>query len=715
MIFTVSMRSITLKALVWLALGLLTVPTALRAQTLDDVDVRSQGDQRIVRIRLNASVHLVQLSPSGPSDQFTLQYELLQADENVIKQMTAESRTLPAADGLPAIAISVQPDPGIRARKLLIRLSQPLVLQARQGANSRSLELVIRVATAAEPSPVAAPQAAPEPDKASPEVEADAAVLMAKAREALAVRQADAAVDHLNALLKLPPNSHSVAAQELIGQAWELGENPTRARVEYSLYLKLYPHAEGATRVTQRLTALGGPVGQAADGQTSAAATQNAPKPWSGSIAQYYYGGKAKSKSLVNIATGIDQATISHTTESAVVTSLDLSGRLVGEGAEYRAVVRGSGSTNLLQGGHSSNSIGAVYAEYRRNGEGLAVRAGRQSPISGGLLGLFDGVSMAYPIAQGLKLDVMGGVPASALVSAPGERLFAAVLEADTFAEHWGGNFYLLNQSTEGITNRRALGAEIRYAGEQWSLNTMADFDAVFKMLNALSVHGSVQLPQQTTVTMLVDERRAPSLQLTNALISSGAASLKTLLQVQSLAQVQQSALNTSAIARQLLISASRPLNPQWQLSGDLRYSAIGALPQVGDFEAQPATGGQFSLGSQLTGTNLYSQRDINNFNLSVMSTPFFKGVQFSYNNLTGLREGQDLTFEPSVRLYMQRDKQDVKLMRFGPGARLSWRYSQRSSLLGELLYEYARSDGPTNHDHSSSVFFYLGYRHELF
>jgi hypothetical protein len=438
-------------------------------------------------------------------------------------------------------------------------------------------------------------------------------------------------------------------------------------------------------------------------------------KPWSGSIAQYYYGGKSKNTSLVNIATGIDRATLSKTTESSVVTSVDVTGRLVGEGNETRAVVRGSQSKNLLSTGHSSSSIGSVYVEHRRGNNGLAVRVGRQSPISGGLLGLFDGVSLAIPVA-GMKLDVMGGVPASALVSAPGERLFATVLEADQIAERFGGNFYLLDQSTQGITNRRALGSELRYAGDEWSSNVLLDYDAVFAKLNALSLHGSVQLAAQTTVTMLVDMRRAPSLQLSNALISSGSASLRDLLDSgKSLDDIRRAALDTSAIARQWLISVSRPFDQRWQVAMDLRYSAVGALPQVGDFEATDATGAQYSFSAQVTGTNLYSQRDINNFNLSVMSTPFFNGAQFSYNNLTGMWENNDLSVEPSIRVYAQRNKQQEKLLRIGPGVRLTYRQSARSSLLGELLYETSRTDGPTNHESSNSIFFYVGYRYELF
>jgi len=152
----------------------------------------------------------------------------------------------------------------------------------------------------------------------------------------------------------------------------------------------------------------------------------------------------------------------------------------------------------------------------------------------------------------------------------------------------------------------------------------------------------------------------------------------------------------------------------RWQLGMDLRYSEIGALPAVGLFEATPATGAQYGASALLTGTNLYSTRDINTFSASVLSSPTLKGTQIAYSNLTGLR-GDTFTVEPSLRLYVQNSNDGVKTQRITPGLRVSYKYSQRASLLGETLFERSKTDGPNNHDSSSSVFFYVGYRYELF
>jgi hypothetical protein len=771
------------KAAVW-ALGLpcwmllwavlYTAPWApAQAQTIDDIGLLSQGGERgantpgqgrVVRLRFNATVRFVDQRPSAtasPSDRYVVRFDLLNADDTVLRQSADEFRNLPASAGVPAIAFSYTPSLGRRTREITLQLEAPQALRVRQGPDTRSLEIVLPavvaapqaggkpanagaaaggVAGAAASAPAPSPAIAPPPEAQAslqPEVENEASEKLRRAQAVLlASGPVDEALSLLNDILKLPPNLQSQAAQELIGQAWERAGSPVRAKAEYQLYLRLYPGTDGAARVGQKLAAMG--VGAAPGTGTAQAATDSAapntsdsgpagtaaaagsnPKAFSGSIAQYYYGGKAKSRSLVNIAAGIDQATLSRSTESSIVTSLDLAAQIaVDEGSEARAVVRGTGGKNLLQGGHSSSSISSAYVDYRRGGfDGLALRVGRQSPISGGLLGLFDGVSAMVPLTPGVKLDLMGGVPANTLVTAAREKLVAAVLEVDGLVERMGGSLYLMNQTTEGITNRQALGGELRYAGERWSLSSLLDYELRFKALNALSVHGSMQLANDLTLTALIDERRAPMLQLTDALISSGGTSLRVLLETKTRAELQEAALGTSAKARQFMLSLAYTLNRQWQASTDLRYSAIGALPAIpgeASFEATPATGGQITWSAQAVGTNLYSKHDINNFGVSVTRTPSFRGMQFSYNNLGSFGEGGIMTLEPSIRLYTQTG--ESKLTRWGPALRSTYKFSRRASLMAEVLVESSRGQSAqSNSDNTQSSFFYVGYRYELF
>jgi hypothetical protein len=360
------------------------------------------------------------------------------------------------------------------------------------------------------------------------------------------------------------------------------------------------------------------------------------------------------------------------------------------------------------------SSLNSVYVDYRNLQAKVDWRVGRQSAVGGSLFGLFDGVSMTMPVASKYKFSAMVGAPANTLVSAPSQRLLGVMLEGDSLFEHWGGNVSLVDQTTEGISDRRAVGLEARYFGESVSMFTQVDYDLNFRALNAVTFQGSGQGPLDTTLTVLFDNRKAPSLQLSDALISSGTTSLKTLLQLRSLAEVQTMALGTAAQARQALFSVTRAISPKWQGSVDLRYSDVGALPKVGDFEAMPATGGQVNVGLQLTGSNVYSSRDIVGINLSVLKSDTLRGTQLALNNMTGLRDNK-LSLEPSIRFYTQTDNTGTKVLRVSPGVRLSYKLSDRASLTGETIYEKSKTDGVTNHEDSSSVFFYAGYRYDFF
>jgi tetratricopeptide (TPR) repeat protein len=590
-------------------------------------------------------------------------------------------------------------------------------------ASAQLAATTVAAASTAEnvaPAPVASAPVAPGPQ---PQVETNVAdldgqgaALLAKAQTAFNERRFQDAIDATNQALMLPPNPSTPAAQELIALAWEGLDRPDKARAEYQLYQKLYPQGEAAQRVAQRLAVLGA-ASVVAKADTTGLKADKKRLSATGSVSQYYYGGQTKTDSLVNIATGIDQSTLTRTNQSVLVSSWDATGRYETDESITKLIMRGSHSDNLATSSAQTSAtqglISAAYVDYRDIKSRMDFRVGRQSAIGGSLFGLFDGVSMAMPIAENYKVDAMMGVPANTLVNAPQQTMAGVMLEADNLFEHWGGNLSLVEQTSEGISDRRAIGAEVRYFGESLSMFTQMDYDINFNEINALTLQGSFMGPYDTTITMLVDDRKAPSLQLSDALISLGGTSLKTLLQTRSLAEVQSSALATAAKAQQAMVSFSRALSPKWQGSMDLRYSDVGALPAVGNFQAQPATGAQYNVSFQLTGSNLYSSRDINGFNVSQVTSDTMNGTQFAYNNLTGFM-GTRMSLEPSIRYYTQSDNTQTKVSRISPGLRVSYKLSDRASVMAEGIYETSQTDGVTNHESSESYFFYFGYRYDF-
>jgi len=79
---------------------------------------------------------------------------------------------------------------------------------------------------------------------------------MEQGRDALAAKTNEAATEALNKLLLLPPNDYTQDGQEWIGVARDRSGQDDKAKVEYDLYLRMYPDGPGAARVAQRMTGL---------------------------------------------------------------------------------------------------------------------------------------------------------------------------------------------------------------------------------------------------------------------------------------------------------------------------------------------------------------------------------------------------------------------------------------------------------------------------
>ena len=567
---------------------------------------------------------------------------------------------------------------------------------------------------ATPPAPIPAPPRVTElppvtPAPAAPtEVEGRAAELLAAARTALAAGANDAATERLNQALMLPPNRYSEEAQELAGVARERGGEISKARAEYELYLKLFPDGEGAARVRARLAALAAPEVPAAP------RPERAPvRAVTGTLSQYYYGGRTKVETAFNTPTSVDRASFSAVDQSALVTNLDLTLRNRTESSDQRFVVRNTNSYSFLETQDSYNRLNAAYYDYRGLQNSFTTRIGRQTGLTGGLPNRFDGATAGIGIADKWRLNASAGVPVE-YPSIDSERWFWATnLEYENLGNAWSGNFFYVDQHTDGLLDRRAVGTEVRYFRDGTSLFSLLDYDTSYKEWNITMLQATWQSEGRTTLNLLYDRRKAPTLTTTNAILGQPTTSIKTLLQTLTEEQIRQQARDVTATATQALIGLTTPVGPNWQVGADARLTNVGALPEVVvngiTIPAQPATGNIYSYNLQAIGSNLYSSRDTNVLSATYVAAPTFDGYLLSYNNLS-LIQGR-FTVEPSIKYYTQKDTQDVKLDRLTPGLRLTYRVRDSFALESEFIWEKTRTVGPTSRDDASRGFFYFGYR----
>jgi tetratricopeptide (TPR) repeat protein len=601
-------------------------------------------------------------------------------------------------------------------RQLLTRFPDAAVVDL---ASRKQQTLAAVAGTRPEPE---VPQPAPG---AIPEVEAQAVALMKQARAALESGNNEQAVGLFNQLLFLPPNSQSQEGQELIGLARERNGELAKAKTEYELYLKLFPEGEGALRVRERLAALpqaaAAPRGEAAQ----APAAERVVKSISGSVSQYYYGGQSRIQTAFSTPTTIDQSTISSVDQSLLVTNVDLNGRYRNATSDQRIVIRDTYNWSFLDSSPSRNRLTSAYYEYKGLQDRLGARIGRQTGYSGGLPSRFDGALLGYGFLPKFKFNLAAGLPVEFPAIESDRQFWGVSLDAENLDGHWSGNVFFIDQWVDDISDRRAAGGEIRYFDDHRSLYTLVDYDISYNLTNIAMVQGSWQTAGQTTFSLLLDRRRAPTLSTNNALYNGTVTAMtpvpttiKQLLNTFSEDQIRTLAEDATAVAYQAQLGVTTPLNATWQLGADFGLTNIGALPQVTlddgtVLEPSPATGNIYNYVLRAIGTNLFSGRDIHVFSLSYTraaeSSPAFDGIQVAYNNTTYL--GDKWSLEPSLKFYAQHTDPETDLKRWTPGIRLSYRIKETLSLDAEYIFEYADTTSPGAQDVSQTHYASIGYR----
>jgi hypothetical protein len=811
------------------AVCLFVASTAVRAQLLDDIEMRREGADATVQVRFIVPVRYVRSVTSRSGELTQAYYEVLErTGAQGVPQLPAERR-FAGGGGLPTLTISDEPVGGSSTeRKLVIRTSPPSRLRMRAGRDNRSIDVVLeglgtqvrpavpvaalpqsqpgqrlvvvlqsstdpslqltapvpaalqdyqvgtaqRVvdgvtlyeltlasqveasraldllrkrfpkasvlalpgAPAAAATPAPATAAADTPSVAAPvaaavDPELAGPASLAQARQAEARGDLPAAIDALNRVLDLPPNRVSREAQEMIGVVRLRAGETTRARREFELFLKLYPTGADSKRVAARLAAL--PVPASTDVARAERPPVAATTTINGSTGLYYYGGKSqirseefRDSSIGGLPELVQNPTISGVDQKLAIANVDLNYRHRDAEQDLRFVFRDSYQANMLAGKPDRNKLSALYVDHRSFKTGTSVRLGRQSPLGGGILGRFDGLQAGYAFAPKWKVNVVGGMPADKLQQTR-RYFYGTSVDADAITEHVGGSLYAIEQKIDGVTDRRALGTDLRYFNGGTFVSSSFDYDTVLRAVNVASVQGTWQQIDAagaagTSVNFMLDRRAQPLLMLGNALFFQDPnggpipVRLSDALALRSLETLRDSVRTTTAFSNQALLGVTTPLNPRWQIGADVRLSNIGAIAPVPDIlpNGQPATGNIWSLGGQLIGSNLYSARDTHVFNTSYQTAPTFKGLLLSYNNLSALNEAWQL--EPSLQYYRQSGTDGLDLVRWKPGLRVSWRVAQSWVLETSLDYEVTHITSPTRNENSNRAFYYLGGRYDF-
>ena len=709
------------------------------AQFIDDVELRQEGANAVLQVRFVTPVLYSKSISARASDLVQAFYTVLPTRDQISDVIS--ERRLAAAGDIPSISVTDESDNSTAqansSRKLVIRFAAPVRFRVRAGRDNRSIEVVfeglgssVRMAAAAPMPPLTLATVlggATTPSQASVEIEASSTALLTTAQSAFDAGQYPAATESLNKLLDLPPNSSSRRAQELVGLARLKAGDPTRAAKEFELFLKLYPQGADSDRVRQMMPSLPSVQATTAGPKTVVEATSST----NGSVSMFYYGGKSNVRSqefqdsvLGGLPVLQSDTTLSATDQRQLQTNVDLNWRYRDAEKDMRFVFRDNYSLDQIKD-VGKQRLSALYFDYRSMLNGTSMRLGRQSPNGGGVLYRFDGIQAGYTFQPKWKVNAVFGQPSDTLLDTS-RKFYGMSVDAEALTKELSGSAFVIEQVIDGETDRRGVGADLRYFSGGVSASAQFDYDLIIKGLNVAALQATWQLSESTVVNAMFDRRTTPILSLGNYLffqdpaLLAPARRIQDLLGVKPIETLRDSVKGLTPYQTQAHIGGTTYIAKDWQLGADLGLTNVDAIPKVIDLlpDGQASTGNLWSAGAQLIGTNLYSARDTHVFNLTFMGGPIYHGTLLSYNNLSGLSEKWQM--EPSLKFYTQSSSDGASNDIWTAGLRAVYHVRQQVALETELTYEHSNQQGaskltgPGSVTSSNRMNYYLGVRYEF-
>lgn len=703
-------------------LSMLGLAIEASAQPLEDVSLRYGEDGIVATITLSGPVRYLRHNPLNHGKTLEIYYDRL-PDSSGVEWRDSDTLQSPPTSLIPSFTVTTQ-DQKIRP-KLVIEFSRPAQFSVAPGSDNRSFQITIkpdkRELTLSQVIPLLptvkplAMQPVPA-TQAAAEVNQQAFEMMNAGRTALAGNDNSGAIEIFNKLLSLPPNPYTQDAQEWIGVARERAGQSDRAKAEYELYLKLYPQGEGVDRVKIRLAGLGKGAQESKPLMGGGGAeTRRSQSMIYGGISSHYYRGSSTTDSTYLFNNVPTTTTNSATDQSMLVTTADATGRFVGDKYDNRLVFRDvqthnylpntSGSSSYAQ---NTNRVYSAYWETIDRQDDYSVRLGRQSTTGAGVLGRYDGVSGSYGNPDDWRVHAVMGRNAD--FSSLSKPTFYG-----TSVDRGPVSLYVINQSVEGVLDRRAIGIEEHYFKSGNTSYAQVDYDVSFRALNIAMLNSTLAIGNDgSNINFIVDHRRTPSLSISNALIGATTTSVSTLLQQMTENQLRSLAQARTATSDFSQIGFTHPLSKQWLVGSDLKFSRVSGLPASGTntvtgiLVATPGTGLQRTLTVQLIGNNLMTASDTWSASLNLMRGENINGQSLYMYNRT--ITGQKWTMDTAWLYYKQDSLTSGNIVRNTPSIRTTYQYANQLSFDGEIGLEMTRTTGSTQNLKTRRTYGALGF-----
>jgi tetratricopeptide (TPR) repeat protein len=559
----------------------------------------------------------------------------------------------------------------------------------------------------------AAPETGKEEIKVSAAISDERLVdVMEEAKQAMTGGEYRRAIQIYTKVLQYPDHKYRQEAQELLGLARDRNGQIAHARAEYEEYLRQYPEGEGAKRVRQRLAGLLTATAKPREKLRKAKKTPEE-KVWQkeiyGSFSQFY---NRDVSTTDPIGETVNQNTLT--------SDLDFNARMKSARHELGSFFIGGFQKDFEDSTEDEFSVSQLYVYARDLRKHLSLRVGRQSESSSGILGRFDGGLGSFQLFPALRLNVVAGYPVDFDTSKgldTGKHFYGTSLDLGTFAKHWDINTFYIEQEVDGITDRQAIGGEIRYFSPTGSFFSLVDYDISYNELNTILFTGNLVMSDGTTFNLSADYRTSPILTTSNALQGQGVDSVSDLLNVfgASEDEVRKQAQAVTTNSWSATLGGSRPLSEKLQISADVTVSELKGTGASGGgtlmtIEAIPGTGIESFYNLQFIGSSLIQEGDIAILGFRYQNTS--SSDTYTANLNTRYPVNRNFRINPRFRVdYRQNDEGSGDQLTTAPSIRIDYRFKRRVRIELEGGTEWATDNLGDQTDRTFRYFLILGYR----
>jgi hypothetical protein len=528
---------------------------------------------------------------------------------------------------------------------------------------------------------------------------------MTEGKRSMTAGELSRAVQVYTKVLQTPENEHHPAAQEFLALARERNGQIAHAKAEYERFLATWPEHEAAGRVQQRLAALlAQPRASAAAVPGGSSRSRPRSSPWSlrTFFTQFY-------RRDVNQLNDQDEVV----SQSAMYSDINIDARRHGDRFDFSTRLAAGYRSSFLEDTRDDRNLrlSYAYADLADSSTGLRGRLGRQSRNTGGVLGRFDGLNVSYQAKEWLRIDTVAGKPVNSTYDdIDQQRTFYGLSTTfEPIDSNLDIGLFVVQQNVNDMTDRQAVGTELRYFGEGKSLWGMVDYDTSFQEFGSLFLQGSWRLPTRTTLTGVIDRRRSPFLSSSNALIGQTFLTFEELSAAMTDDEIRQLALDRAASMTTLTAGISHPVSPKLQLNLNASQSTIDPTPESGGIAATPGSTYRY-VSTDLVASSLLKEGDVTLLRLRYSDST--SASTYSFNLDTRYPIGRRIRLNPRIRVDYREMNSDLSTQWIlTPGIRMQYRRSQRFRFDLEAGKQFMTRDSDVIEEERESYFVNIGYQ----